>query len=632
MGAADGQLVRLTTWLALAVVAVALPLAYYDLGRQYHAGRLEAEADLQGHLISQLISRNPTFWRFESHRIDQVLSRLRVDGHADLLRVIDAEGDVVSEYRRNSGGDLPRPILVRTAPLFDAGRPVAEIQIRRSLRPLLWDTSRMAVAGLVIAAVIFLVLRSLPLRALKRAWGKATYLASHDALTGLPNRVLFQDRLEQAFAQAERNQGALSVLCVDLDHFKDVNDTLGHAAGDRLLQQAAARLEKCLRKSDTLARLGGDEFAIIQGDKPQPEGAASLAQRIVDALAGPFDLEGREVVVGSSVGIALSSTDTPLDPGHMLRHADLALYQAKEEGRGAFRFFEEEMNVQLQARKALEQELRRALAEDQFELHYQPQVELDGGRIIGVEALVRWNHPHRGQVSPADFIPLAEETGLIVPLGEWVLRTACRQAVAWPPLKMAVNLSPAQFRQSDLVDVVARVLEETGLEPRRLELEITEGILLRDTEATVRTLLAIKELGVRVAMDDFGTGYSSLSYLHRFPFDKLKIDRSFIRDLDSGENAAAIVRAIVHLGHSLGMTANAEGVETGAQADFLRTEGCEEVQGYHLSPPLPAAELERLLPTESAASNEQIAAAMHPMTVAPDPIESAHGERIEVAR
>jgi predicted signal transduction protein with EAL and GGDEF domain len=344
-----------------------------------------------------------------------------------------------------------------------------------------------------------------------------------------------------------------------------------------------------------LARLGGDEFAILQPGEVRVDAAEALARRIVALLAQPIDLEGQEVLVGASIGIALTNGG---DPGQLLQSADLALYGAKAEGRGMFRFFEEEMNLRLRERRALEHDLRRGLAENQFYLRYQPQVDLAGMRMVGVEALLRWSHPERGEVSPASFIPLAEDTGLILPLGEWVLRTACARATAWPGLRLAINLSPVQFRQPGLAELVQRVLQETGFEPSRLELEITEGVLLDNTDATLATLTALRRQGVRVAMDDFGTGYSSLSYLRRFPFDKIKIDRSFVAHLGAPD-ADAIVRTIISLGRTLGMRANAEGVETAEQAARLRAEGCEEVQGYHFARPLPPAAIDALMRSDN---------------------------------
>lgn len=434
----------------------------------------------------------------------------------------------------------------------------------------------------------------------KRAAERIRHLAHYDSLTELPNRVLFWDRLGQALAHGRRHDEQIAVLCIDLDRFKDVNDTLGHAAGDRLLKLAAGRLVASLRDSDTLARLGGDEFALIMTDLREGHLASECAQRVVDALSTSFDLDGNEVVIGASVGIALSDPRVESAPEAILRAADLALYRAKTDGRGAYRFFAEEMNVRLQARKALERQLRQAMVEEQFELYYQPQVESGTWRIVGVEALIRWRHPERGLLAPKEFVPLAEETGLIVPLGEWVLRTACNQARHWGALRLAVNLSATQFRQPGLAEVVAGALAESGLEPSRLEVEVTETILLQDVEASLRILKCIKALGVRLAMDDFGTGYSSLSYLRTFPFDKIKIDRSFISDLGRVEEASAIVRAVVQLGRSLGMRTSAEGVETRSQAEVLLLDGCDEVQGFHFGRPMSAKELEGLIQSTSA--------------------------------
>ncbi|MBK8174027.1 MAG: EAL domain-containing protein [Rhodospirillales bacterium] len=434
----------------------------------------------------------------------------------------------------------------------------------------------------------------------KLAEARILHLAHYDTLTGLANRVLFRDRLDQALAIARREKRSIAVLCLDLDRFKDVNDTLGHSAGDRLLQEAASRLLGCLRESDTLARLGGDEFSVIMTQPSGEGGTSGCAQRIIDALSTPFDLDGCEAHVGASVGIAFGGATVADDPDTLLRNADLALYRAKTEGRGTFRFFAEELNVRLQTRKAMESDLRRGLVENHFDLVYQPQVELLSGHLVGVEALLRWRCPTRGLMMPSDFIPLAEESGLILPIGEWVLRTACRQATAWPSLRVAINLSPAQFRRSGFEHIVAEALAESGLDPSRLELEITESILLQDTDANLETLKRIKQLGVRIVMDDFGTGYSSLSYLRRFNFDKIKIDRSFVRDLDLCEDASAIVRAVLRLGRTLGVKTNAEGVETAEQVDFLLSERCDEVQGFHFSGPITAVEIDAILRSPSA--------------------------------
>ncbi|MEM7043380.1 MAG: EAL domain-containing protein [Pseudomonadota bacterium] len=431
----------------------------------------------------------------------------------------------------------------------------------------------------------------------KRQEAHVLHLAQHDSLTGLPNRMLFHDRLDQALLLAHRKRGRLAVLLLDLDRFKTINDTLGHDAGDRLLQQTADRLRACVRGSDTLARLGGDEFVIVQMELGDKADAETLAERIRRAFEETFDLGGQSVHVGTSIGIAIAAPGRQEAEcaGELLRRADLALYQAKLDARGGHCFFEEGMNVRIQQRKLLEQDLRLALSERQLELRYQPQLDLRTGCMTGVEALLRWRHPERGWVPPTDFIPLAEESDLIVAIGEWVLGEACAQAAAWPSLTMAVNLSPIQFMRSDLVETVEAVLATTGLPAERLELEITESVWLSDSEKAMATLNRLRSLGVRVALDDFGTGYASISYLLRFPFDKIKIDRSFIQGLDQMTEANAVVHALIGLGRSIGMRASAEGVETPAQIEHLRKEGCEEIQGFYYGKPVMAHKIGTML-------------------------------------
>jgi diguanylate cyclase (GGDEF)-like protein len=430
----------------------------------------------------------------------------------------------------------------------------------------------------------------------RQAEARIAHMAQHDALTGLPNRTLFRDRLAGALARAQRGESS-AVLCLDLDRFKVVNDTLGHPVGDALLKQVAARLQAELRDTDTVARFGGDEFAVLQTTGQQPGSASALARRLIEVLGTPYEVSGHQVVIGASIGIALISADSA-DPDELLKDADLALYRAKADGRAAWRFFEPEMDAHMQARRLLEMDLRRALKAGEFELNYQPLVNLHTGKLAGFEALLRWRHPERGLVPPADFVPLAEEIGLIVPIGKWVLQTACAEAASWPKaLKLAVNLSAAQFQVSAaLVQTVSDALSASGLAADQLELEITESIMLQDTEETLATLHRLRRLGVGISMDDFGTGYSSLSYLRLFPFTKLKIDRSFIQDLGGAPgNCAAIVRAIISLSGSLGMVTTAEGVETTAQLNRLALEGCDQVQGYLFSKPVPASELSALM-------------------------------------
>lgn len=415
------------------------------------------------------------------------------------------------------------------------------------------------------------------------------HMAHHDGLTGLANRVLFREEMDRALVHAKRGD-AFAVLCLDLDHFKAVNDTLGHSVGDELLKAVAVRLRACLRDTDILARLGGDEFVILQIAGDQPVGATALARRIIETIGSPFDLDGHRVDIGTSIGIAVAPDDGT-EADHLLKSADMALYQSKGEGRGAFRFFEAGMNAKMQFRRGLEIDLRQALGRGEFSVHFQPVVELEAGEVCGFEALLRWSHPTRGQVPPDQFIPLAEELGLIGSIGAWVLREACAAAAAWPaPLSVAVNLSPVQFKNRQLVLEVIGALGASGLAPSRLELEITETAMLFDTDTTLATLHQLKEFGVRIAMDDFGTGYSSLSYLRKFPFDKIKIDRSFVRDLSEKDGSLAIIRAVTRLAADLGMVTTAEGVETREQLETLSAQGCTQAQGYLFSQARPANE------------------------------------------
>jgi diguanylate cyclase (GGDEF)-like protein/PAS domain S-box-containing protein len=419
------------------------------------------------------------------------------------------------------------------------------------------------------------------------------HLAHHDALTDLPNRVLFQDRLQQAVAQARRSGLLVAILFIDLDNFKDVNDALGHEFGDLLLKAVTRRLRGCTRETDTIARLGGDEFALIQTGLERSEWAARLAEKVLEHLSEPFSIEGQEVHISASIGVTICPLDND-DPQQIVKNADMAMYQAKNTGRGSYQFYKEDMNLAFQARKALERDLRKALANGELDVFYQPQIDARSNLIIGAEALVRWPHPDRGMISPAEFVPIAEECGLIVPLGEWVLETACRQNKMWqagglPPVRVAVNLSAQQFLYRDLVASVVRVLETSALDHGYLELEITEGILMRETEVTISTLRRLTELGIQIAVDDFGTGYSSMAYLKRFPVNKIKIDRAFVIDVTTDRGDAAIVGAVIGLAHGLGLTVAAEGVETFEQATHLRARGCDELQGYYFGRPMTAA-------------------------------------------
>jgi len=436
----------------------------------------------------------------------------------------------------------------------------------------------------------------------KHAEEMLNYMAYFDLLTDLPNRTLLSDRLVLAIANAHRNGHMLAVFFLDLDRFKAINDTLGHTVGDQLLQRVADRLKRCLREGDTIARLGGDEFTLLLPRVDTIDDVTVVAQKVIDVLKPSFMFEGGELHVTTSIGIALYPDDGE-DVSSLLKNADIALYRAKEQGRNNYQLYAPSMNAKAFERLAMEGNLRKALERQEFTVYYQPQLDLATGEIIGMEALIRWNHPDLGLVYPAEFIPMAEETGLIVPIGEWVLRTACEQNKAWQdaghaPIRMAVNLSCRQFQQVDLAERVARIVKETGLDPRYLELEITESVLMKDADAAVDTLNKLKKKGIYISIDDFGTGYSSLGYLKRFPIDVLKIDRSFIRELSAGTEDAAIATAIITVAHTLKLKALAEGVETLEQLELLRSLKCDSMQGFLFSRPLPAEEASKILGEE----------------------------------
>jgi len=531
-----------------------------------------ADATFEGiiiHVDGEIVDANQTMCRLLDQPIDWLVGRhvteIVAPSSHDMVRQrmmeqIDEMQEI--DLRYGDRGSIPAEIFTQT---IDYGAGTARVVAVRDIRER------------------------------RAAEAKIRHMAHHDTLTGLPNRTLFHDRLSQAVAFARRNNVALTVLCLDLDRFKTVNDLTGHTGGDMLLKQVAKRLRSSVRDHDTVARLSGDEFAIIQLGAAASDSANGLAERLVKTMALPFDLDGQQMVIGTSIGVAIFPGDA--DSGEdLVRAADTALYRAKTAGRGTYRFFEADMDARLQERRLLERDLRQALAGGQFELHYQPLVGCGTDDVLGFEALVRWRHPERGLVSPVEFIPVAEESGLIMPLGEWVMRTACAEAASWQnSKKIAVNLSPVQFRHADLAKQILTILAETGLAPNRLELEITEGVLIEETERTLATLGQLKAAGVSVSLDDFGTGYSSLSYLQRFAFDKIKIDRSFIWEMERNADSMAIVRSVIALGRSLRITVIAEGVETAAQLALLQDENCDQVQGFLLGRPMPAGELGELV-------------------------------------
>jgi diguanylate cyclase (GGDEF)-like protein/PAS domain S-box-containing protein len=491
-------------------------------------------------------------------------------------------------FSQRADGMTPEQIeeyLAATLRELDAGRAIDKLVERRdgkfyavSLRPVKsggWVTTHQDVTEQT------------------RAEREVLHLAHYDALTGLTSRGLFQTYVDRAVVRLRQHGDRFNILLLDLDHFKSVNDSLGHIAGDRLLRQVAARLRSCVHQDDVVARLGGDEFAVLQAvNGDSRDCATALADRLLAIIGEPYDLEGRRAIVETSIGIVLAPEHGE-QAEQLIKSADLALYQAKAEGRNAWRLFEGEMAEQARARYELELDLRNAIGRREFELHYQPLVDTATGQVIGLEALIRWNHPVYGKILPREFIPIAESTALIVSIGEWILQQACADATAWPSeIKIAVNLSPAQFVKGNIVDTVARALAQTGLAPERLELEITESVLLRDDEPNVSKLHQLKALGVSIVLDDFGTGYSSLSYLRIFPFDKIKIDRSFVGEIITRSDCAAIVTAIIGLARCLDMVTTAEGVEKMEQLELLRIAGCGQVQGYLFGVPVPLSDLQ----------------------------------------
>ncbi len=583
------RMITLLAALAAVMIAAAPPVSYFLAAQARLRGALEIQTQLYASQVADEARQNPVFWNaLAGSAMQPGLDSLTI------ARPPDADdAQVVAERRRVFSGAgwilidamtsaVPAwPVLVARLPVTDGPAGLGAVDVARSLRPALTVTTAVASVSTGLGLLMFLLLRVAPLRMLAAAIEQASYLSAYDPLTGLPNRRLFHDRLEQALAQARRKVGQIAVFYMDLDHFKTINDLLGHPAGDLTLQTVAERLRPCLRASDTLARLGGDEFAVIQSTLHRAEDANLLGQRLLAAIAPPIDLDGEIQRVGISVGVAVSILGAPDEPDQMMKQADMALYQAKQGGRGRLCFFAPDMNVKLKERHTMESDLRAVIPEQSLVLHYQPQVDLLTGRLLGAEALLRWNRPGHGVVPPERFIGLAEDTGLIVPIGLWVLREACRRATTWPEhIGIAVNVSPVQLRHAGFCEAVIDTIRETGITPSRLELEITESVLMQDTGETLAILLRLHKLGTRLAMDDFGTGYSSLGYLQRFHFDRIKIDRSFISRLGQDPNAVAIVRAVVGMTEVLGVSAIAEGVETNAQADILRAHGCSEAQGY----------------------------------------------------
>jgi diguanylate cyclase (GGDEF)-like protein/PAS domain S-box-containing protein len=562
--------------------------------------------------ITELKQREASFrLLFDSNPVPMIVCAL--DGER-ILGVNDA----AAEHYGHSRAEFEK-LTIRSLQAFDSELPwmgdAGNEQAARTWKHVRADGALIDLAiysrQLVYGDQPAVLLALMDITERKRAEARLTFMAQHDGLTGLPNRTLLRQQMDDMLLHSRRSAEKLAVLVLGLDNFKAVNDTLGHGIGDQLLRAVAKRLRSTLRDEDGIARLNSDEFAILQGGVTRPEDVVLLARRLLEAIADPFLLEDHSVVIGASIGIAVSPGDGD-DSEKLLKNADMALSRAKNDFRGTFSFFEAEMDARAQVRRKVEIDLRDAIQNDLLKPYYQPLVDLATGRITGFEALVRWPDPERGMIAPAEFIPVAEETGLIAPLGGLMLRRACMDAALWPDdVRVAVNLSPLQFRTGNLLSLVMDALKQSGLAARRLELEITETLLLEKSSQVLATLHALRALGVRISMDDFGTGYSSLSYLRSFPFDKIKIDRSFVQEVDANRDAQAIIRSIVSLGKGLGVIITAEGVETGAELSCLRAEGCHEGQGFLFSRARPHAEIMALLKAQRgliAASGEDKAA------------------------
>ena len=547
--------------------------------------------------ITELKQREASFrLLFDSNPVPMIVCA--VDGE-HVLAVNDA---AVAHYGY-SRGEFEK-LTIRTLQAFDSEAPWAgdlssDEQTARTWKHVKADGTLIDLAiysrNLSYNECPAVLLALMDITERKRAEARLAFLAQHDGLTGLPNRNLLRQRMDEILLHTRRSAEKAAVLVLGLDNFKSVNDTLGHGVGDKLLRGVAKRLRSMLRDEDVLARLNSDEFAIVQTALARPEDTVLLSRRLLEAIADPYLLDGHSVVIGATIGIAMAPSDGE-DSEKLLKNADMALSRAKTESRGTFSFFEAGMDARAQGRRKTELDLRDAIQNNVLKPHYQPLIDLTSGRITCFEALVRWPHPERGMISPGEFIPVAEETGLINSLGVLMLRRACTDAAVWPDdVRVAVNLSPAQFRTSNLLSIVMDALKQSGLPPKRLELEITETLLLEKSEQVLASLHALRALGVRISMDDFGTGYSSLSYLRSFPFDKIKIDQSFVRDLDANRDAQAIIRSITSLGMGLGVIITAEGVETEAELSCLRAEGCHEGQGFLFSRARPNGEVVELL-------------------------------------
>lgn len=589
------RIINAAAFLVATTVGLSLPSLYYLTNYKHEVGAVDTLAYVQASLIPTNILKTSEETTLASN-IQNILAKQAVHLGDTKISILNSHYTLLAS---NTKDFLASPILSKETPLYEGTTHVGYVRVERSLKPLLIDTTYITIIGILLAMAIAVPLRSLPLRALRRSEKQLDHATHHDALTDLPNRTLLDERLELAIKQADADAKLVTVIMLDLDNFKNINDSLGHSIGDELLKQTAGRLLNAVSNTDTVVRLGGDEFVIVLPDQDPALGADTITlQKIRTCLSEPFLVEGQTLRITSSMGLASYPNDGD-NSATLLKNADTAMYRAKDLGRNNFQFFTEEMNEQLQERMALQQGLLNALSNNELRLVYQPQINLKTGNIVGVETLLRWEHPELGMVSPAKFIPVAEDTGLIVPIGEWVLRTACKQNKLWqtqglPPIKMSVNVSPRQFKERDWAYIVASALKDSGLSPEYLELEITESLIMENVDRAIAVMKELQDMGVQLSIDDFGTGYSSLSSLKHFPVARLKIDQSFIKELPGNHGDKSIAMAVIALGHNLNLKVIAEGVETEQQQAFLRANACDEMQGYYFSKPVSPSEVEKL--------------------------------------
>lgn len=606
----------LIAWVTGILISISMPLTYFVLLLVEKQEEVTADSRGLALKLEEVIKENPRLWQFDLPELTKVFTSDHSNYHDFIgsILIYDKRLQLIHE-EKIANSSFP-DISGRSKIMYN-NQLYGYVVVTKQIGDILYSSGVLLFVFSLLGSVVGTVLYQFPAGIVKRAeeetvlaFDKLNYLSYHDPLTNLPNRIQFTEHLVQALARARRDSSKLAVMFLDLDRFKLINDTLGHNSGDLLLQAVAKRLTSCVRKGDTVARLGGDEFTVILPGITGGKDAAKVAQKIIDTLAQPFILGCHELFITTSIGISIYPSDGA-DMETLVKNADTAMYLAKEQGRNKYQFYTQAMNEAALEKLSMENDLRRALNREELEVHYQPIVDLVTGRINGVEALVRWRHPQLGLIEADKFYPLAEETGLIVPLGEWVLRTACAQNKAWqkagfPPVYVSVNLSVRQFQQQNLADTVIRVLADTGLDPKYLQLEITEDIAMHHEERVIPKLRNLKNLGVHIAIDDFGTGYSSLSCLKKFPVHKLKIDQTFIHNLTEDACDSAITSSIISMAHSLGLQVVAEGVETEAQLAFLRDGWCNEVQGYLFSSPLPAKAFERFLDQQNAIGTSQM--------------------------